>query len=206
MHGWDKALYSKCYFYPNSYIEKIEILLVFPENRPFRPQYACALSNYLLCNNSAIKELVVKLQSLVSNMSSGRKLFRLGNTVNSIDEARQTLQLSDPVLRFCLTVANLNPPFALSARICSGPEIDVYVITQIMVQRTKNRLFQQKMDQHLKDRPDQAFLVPQPDPFLLLLGVYWSNLGVVGFCGQISSLLGIILLMIATPSDKLFGA
>lgn len=46
---------------------------------------------------------------------------------------------------------------------------DVYVITQIMVQRTKNRLFQQKMDQHLKDRTDQAFLVPQPDPFLLLL-------------------------------------
>lgn len=50
-------------------------------------------------------------------------VFRLGNTVNSIDEARQTLQLSDPVLRFCLTVANLNPPFALSARICSGPEM-----------------------------------------------------------------------------------
>jgi hypothetical protein len=36
---------------------------------------------------------------------------------------------------------------------------DVYVITQITVQRTKNRLFQQKMDQHLKDRPDHAFLL-----------------------------------------------
>uniref|UniRef100_A0A674CJI8 Uncharacterized protein n=1 Tax=Salmo trutta TaxID=8032 RepID=A0A674CJI8_SALTR len=215
MHGWDKALYSKCYFYPNSYIEKIEILLVFPENRPFRPQYACALSNYLLCNNSAIKELVVKLQSLVSNMSSGRKLFRLGNTVNSIDEARQTLQLSDPVLRFCLTVANLNPPFALSARICSGPEMLAWsmistrsdgmftLLPRLWFREPKIGCFNRKWISTSKTDPIRLFLFLNRILFcscLLrvlkdiprLLGVYWSNLGVVGFCGQISSLLGIM--------------
>ncbi|XP_034144125.1 peroxisomal membrane protein 11A isoform X2 [Esox lucius] len=47
-------------------------------DRIFRTtQYACALSKYLLRNNSARKGLVLKLQSLESNMSSGRKCTQL---------------------------------------------------------------------------------------------------------------------------------
>ncbi|XP_010899930.2 peroxisomal membrane protein 11A isoform X1 [Esox lucius] len=221
-------------------------------DRIFRTtQYACALSKYLLRNNSARKGLVLKLQSLESNMSSGRKLFRLGNTVNSIDAAKRTLKLSDPVLRLCLTVANLNRAcyficdnllwasnvglvhgidkerWSLNASRCyflflvMNLTRDVYVITQIMVQRTREREFRQKMDLHLNDNPDVAtVIVPQLDAFLFLLieslksqpsvaidtiknicdlfipldrlGMYQSNPGVVGFCGLISSLLGIV--------------
>nr|XP_046164040.1 peroxisomal membrane protein 11A [Oncorhynchus gorbuscha] len=230
-------------------------------DRIFRTtQYACALVKYLLRNNSARKELVVKLQSLESNMSSGRKLLRLGNTVNSIDAAKRTLQLSDPVLRLCLTVANLNRAlyficdnvlwarnvglvpgidkerWSLNASCCYFLSLvmsltrDVYVITQTMVQRTRDRQFQKKMDQHLNDNPDVAtVIVPQLDAFLFLLfeslkshpsvtldtlknicdifipldrlGVYRSNPGVVGFCGLISSLLGIVSVL--HPSLKI---
>ncbi|KAL0968308.1 hypothetical protein UPYG_G00265140 [Umbra pygmaea] len=221
-------------------------------DRIFRTtQYACVLSKYLLRNSSARKELVVKLQSLESNMSSGRKLLRLGNTVNSIDAAKRTLQLSDPVLRLCLTMANLSRAlyftcdsllwatnvglvhgvdkerWSLNASRCYFLSLvmsltrDVYTITQLMVQRTRDRQFQHKIDQHLNESPDVATVIlPQLDAFVYLLieslkshpsvaldtlknicdlfipldrlGLYRSNPGVVGFCGLISSILGIV--------------
>ncbi|KAJ8003308.1 hypothetical protein DPEC_G00168080 [Dallia pectoralis] len=224
-------------------------------DRIFRTtQYACTLSKYLLRNNSARKELVVKLQGLESNMSSGRKLFRLGNTVDSMHAAKRTLQISDPVLRLCLTVANLNRAFyficdnllwASNVGLVNGIDTerwslnasrfyflslvmsltrDVYVITQIMVQRTREREFQQKMNQHLDDSPDVATVIlPQLDAFLFLLiesltshpsvaldtlknmcdffipldrlGLFRSNPLVLGFCGLISSLLGIVCVL-----------
>ncbi|XP_048418703.2 peroxisomal membrane protein 11A isoform X2 [Stegostoma tigrinum] len=71
-------------------------------------QYACMLLNYLIHKNDTNKELVSKLKQLESNMSSGRKLFRLGNTVDAVQAARRNVQLSDPILRFCLTVIPLS--------------------------------------------------------------------------------------------------
>lgn len=230
-------------------------------DRIFRAtQYACAFSKYLLRNNSASKELVVKLKSLESNMSSGRKLFRLGNTVNSIEATKQTLKVSDPVLRLCLTVANLNrglyficdnvlwvknvglihdinkDRWSLHASrfyflsLVMNLTRDVYVISQIMVKRARDKQFQQKIDQHLNESPEVATVViPQLDAFLFLLfeslkshpavaldtiknicdlfipldrlGIHQLNAGVVGFCGLISSVLGIVSLL--QPSLKL---
>lgn len=221
-------------------------------DRIFRAtQYACALLKYLLRNDSTRKELLQKLRSLESNMSSGRKLFRLGNTMNSIDAAKKTLHLSDPVLRLCLTVANINRAlyficdnvlWARSLGFLKGIDKDrwnlnanryyffslvmnltrdLYVITQLMVQRSRERQFQQKVNQHLNDSPDVAcVIIPQLDAFLFLLieslknhpavvldtiknmcdlfipldklGIYQTNAGVIGMCGLVSSLIGIL--------------
>lgn len=104
------------------------------------------------------------------------------------------------------------------------------MIIQLMVQKSRDRHFQQKVDQHLNESPDVAcVIVPQLDAFLFLLleslrnepsvaldtvknvcdlfipldklGIYQTNAGVVGFCGLVSSLLGI--LSVLRPSLKI---
>ncbi|KAA0714914.1 Peroxisomal membrane protein 11A [Triplophysa tibetana] len=221
-------------------------------DRIFRAtQYACALAKYLLRNEAKRNELVKKLQSLESNMSSGRKLLRLGNTVNSVHAVKSTLHISDPVLRLCLTLANLNRALyficdnLLWARsiglirdidkerwnlnatrfyilsLIMNLTRDVYAITQLMVKMSRDRHYQHKVNQHLNESPDVAcVVVPQLDAFLFLLieslkshpsvaldtlknvcdlfipldrlGIFQTNAGVVGFCGLISSVLGIL--------------
>ncbi|TRY86947.1 hypothetical protein DNTS_021839 [Danionella cerebrum] len=230
-------------------------------DRIFRAtQYACALAKYLLRNEAKRKKMVKKLQLLESNMSSGRKLFRLGNTVNSIHAARSTLHISDPVLRFCLTVANLNRAlyficdntlWARNIGLIRGIDKDrwslnstrfyffslimhltrdLYVIVQLMAQKSRDRHYQQKAQEHLNESPDVAcVIVPQLDTFLFLvfeslrsqpsvaldtlknvcdlfipldkLGLYHTNAGVVGACGLLSSLLGILTVL--RPSLKI---
>ncbi|TKS73415.1 Peroxisomal membrane protein 11A [Collichthys lucidus] len=231
-------------------------------DRVFRAtQYACALSIYLLQKKSSErKDLVAKLKSLEATMSAGRKLFRLGNTLNSIEAAKRTMQLSDPVLCLCLTVANINRAlyficdnvlwarsvglirdidkehWSLNASRCYFFSLvmnlsrDVYEIIQLMVQKARKGHFRQKMDQHLSENPEVAeVVIPQLDAFLFLLleslkshpavaldtlkntcdlfipldrlGIYKSNAGVVGFCGLISSLIGIVTL--AQPKLKI---
>ncbi|KAL4658677.1 peroxisomal membrane protein 11A-like [Arapaima gigas] len=77
-------------------------------DRVFRAtQYACAFLRHLLRNNAARRELLKNLRNVEASMSSGRKLFRLGNTVNSISAAKQTMHLSDPILQMCLTSIHL---------------------------------------------------------------------------------------------------
>ena len=100
---------------------------------------------------------------------------------------------------------------------------DVYEILQLMTQRAKDKHFRQKMERHLNESPDVAeAVVPQLDAFVFLLldclkshpavaldalknvcdlfipldrlGIYQSNAGVVGFCGVISSVIGILTL------------
>nr|XP_046249043.1 peroxisomal membrane protein 11A [Scatophagus argus] len=223
-------------------------------DRIFRAtQYACALSIYLLQKHSDRKDLVAKLKSLEAAMSAGRKLFRLGNTINSIEAAKRTMQLSDRVLCLCLTAVNINRAlyfvcdnvlwarsvglirdinkerWSLNASRCYLLSLvlyltrDVYVVVQLMVQRARDKHFRQKMDQHLRENPEVAdVVIPQLDAFLFLLldslkshpdvaldtlknicdlfipldrlGIYQSNAGVVGFCGLISSLIGIVTL------------
>ncbi|XP_056622266.1 peroxisomal membrane protein 11A [Triplophysa dalaica] len=221
-------------------------------DRIFRAtQYACALAKYLLRNEAKRNELVKKLQSLESNMSSGRKLLRLGNTVNSVHAVESALHISDPVLRLCLTFANLNRAlyficdnllwarsiglirdinkerWSLNASrfyflsLIMNLTRDVYAITQLMAQTSRDRHYQHKVNQHLNESPDVAcVVVPQLDAFLFLLieslkshpsvaldtlknvcdlfipldrlGIFQTNAGVVGFCGLISSVLGIL--------------
>uniref|UniRef100_UPI0037E79C9A peroxisomal membrane protein 11A isoform X1 n=1 Tax=Semicossyphus pulcher TaxID=241346 RepID=UPI0037E79C9A len=231
-------------------------------DRIFRAtQYACALSIYLLRNNCEKKDLVAKLKSLETTMSAGRKLFRLGNTINSIEAAKRTMQLSDWVLRLCLTAANINRAlyficdnalwarsvglirdidkerWSLNASRCYFFSLimnltrDVYVILQLMSQKVRDKHFRQKMDAHLNESPEVAdVVVPQLDAFLFLLleslksqpavawdtlknicdlfipldrlGIYQSNAGVVGFCGLVSSVIGIITLVQPTFKIK----
>lgn len=100
---------------------------------------------------------------------------------------------------------------------------DAYVILQLMLQKARDNRFRQKMDQHLRQNPEVAdVVVPQLDAFLFLLleslrsqpavaldtlknicdlfipldklGIYQTNAGLVGFCGLISSLVGIVTL------------
>ncbi|XP_071381405.1 peroxisomal membrane protein 11A isoform X2 [Centroberyx affinis] len=193
-------------------------------DRIFRAtQYACALSKYLLRNSSGRKELVAKLKSLESNMSAGRKsninralYFICDNVlwarsvglINDINKDRWSL--------------NASRYYLLS--LVMGLTRDVYVISQLVVQRTRDKHFQQRLNRHLSDSPEVAeVVIPQLDAFLFLvfeslkthpavaldmlknicdlfipldrLGIYQSNAGVVGFCGLISSLLGIVTLI-----------
>ncbi|XP_037621914.1 peroxisomal membrane protein 11A [Sebastes umbrosus] len=224
-------------------------------DRIFRAtQYACALSIYLLRNNSERKDLVAKLKSLETNMSAGRKLFRLGNTINSIEAAKRTMQLSDRVLCLCLTAANANRAlyficdnvlwarsvglirdidkerWSLNSSRCYFLSLvmsltrDLYIVVQLMTQRARDEHFRQKMEMHLRESPEVAeAVVPQLDAILFLLfdslkshpavaldtlknvcdlfipldklGIYQSNAGVVGFCGLMSSVIGIITLL-----------
>ncbi|XP_029378109.1 peroxisomal membrane protein 11A isoform X1 [Echeneis naucrates] len=222
-------------------------------DRIFRAaQYACALSSYLL-RNSGRESHVAKLKGLEANMSAGRKLLRLGNTINSIEAAKRTMQLSDRVLSLCLTVANVNRAlyficdnalwvksvglsqsinkerWSLNAyrfyflSLVMNLTRDIYVVVQLMRQSAKDKNFRQKMDRHLSESPEVAeAVVPQLDAFVFLLfeslksnpavaldtlknicdlfipldrlSIYPSNAGVVGFCGLISSLIGIVTL------------
>ncbi|KAF4093057.1 hypothetical protein AMELA_G00028350 [Ameiurus melas] len=231
-------------------------------DRIFRAtQYACALARYLLRNDAKRKVVVQKLQGLESSMSSGRKLLRLGNTVSSIDAARRTLYLTDPVLRFCVTVANLNRALyficdnVLWARSISlirdldkdrwslnatryyffslvmNLIQDAYMIAQLMVQKSRDGQYRQKLHQHLNESQDTATVViPQLDAFLFLLieslrnhpalvldvlknvcdlyipldklGVYRTNEGVIGLCGLVSSLIGILLVLKPNLKNK----
>ncbi|CAL8355772.1 unnamed protein product [Lota lota] len=107
---------------------------------------------------------------------------------------------------------------------------DAYEIAQLMSQRARDKHMQDRMRQHLNESPQVAeVLVPQLDAFLFLLqesfranpavaldtlknvcdlfipmnhlGIYKTNGGVVGFCGLVSSLLGIATLL--QPSLKI---
>lgn len=223
-------------------------------DRIFRAtQYACALSVYLLRNHSNKKDLVAKLKNLESNMSAGRKLFRLGNALNSIEAAKRTLQLSDRVLCLCLTAANVtralyfiydNGLWARSVGLIGNIDKDrwslnahrfyffslvlnlsrdVYHIFQLMLRNSRDKEFRQKMNGCLREGGGVGdAVIPQLDAFLYLLlhtlkshpavaldtlknfcdlfipldrlGIYSSNAGVVGFCGLMSSLIGIVTL------------
>ncbi|KAF7224472.1 peroxisomal membrane protein 11A [Nothobranchius furzeri] len=223
-------------------------------DRVFRTtQYACSLLIYLLRNKSEGRDLVAKLQQLETNMRAGRKLFRLGNAVNSIVAAKQTVHLPDRVLRLCLTVANFsralyflcdNVVWARGVGLVRNIDKerwsvnasrfyfyslvmhltrDAYVIFLLMVKKSRDEQFKHKLNQHVNESCDVAeAVIPELDTFVFLLletlkshpavaldtvknicdlfipldrlGFYKTNAGVVGFCGLMSSLMGIVTL------------
>ncbi|XP_069796566.1 peroxisomal membrane protein 11B [Narcine bancroftii] len=71
-------------------------------------QYASALLAYSLQKSGASLELVQRLKQLEAHLSLGRKLFRLGNSAESLEAAKRAVHLSDLVLRFCITISHLN--------------------------------------------------------------------------------------------------
>ncbi|XP_078393021.1 peroxisomal membrane protein 11B [Cetorhinus maximus] len=77
--------------------------------RVFRAaQYASALLAYSLQKSGTSPELVILVKQLEAHLSLGRKLFRLGNSAESLEAAKRAIHLSDLVLRFCITVSHLN--------------------------------------------------------------------------------------------------
>lgn len=78
-------------------------------DRLFRAtQYTCMLLRYLLEPKADKEKVVMKLKKLESSVSTGRKWFRLGNVVHAVQATQQSIHATDPVPRFCLTLANLN--------------------------------------------------------------------------------------------------
>ncbi|TFK06736.1 Peroxisomal membrane protein 11B [Platysternon megacephalum] len=79
------------------------------KERVFRAaQYACTLLGYTLQKNGASADFLTRIKQLEAHMSLGRKLFRLGNSADALESAKRAIHLSDVVLRFCITISNLN--------------------------------------------------------------------------------------------------
>ncbi|NXC55920.1 PX11A protein, partial [Aleadryas rufinucha] len=222
-------------------------------------QYTCMLLSYLIENKADKKKLVMKLKQLESSMSSGRKMFRLGNVVHALVAARRSAELPEVVPRFCLTASHLSRAlyFACDAvlwlrSVGLQPDIDkpkwqnwatkCYYYSLLMnlardwyeiswrleqaalEEKTKEISFRQKHSEELNGvKSDgvqgflcQLFQILKRNPPLLLdlvknlcdlsgpldtLGIYRTNPGVIGFCGLLSSLVGILTL--ASPHLKL---
>ncbi|NXL88503.1 PX11A protein, partial [Alectura lathami] len=222
-------------------------------------QYTCMLLSYLIERKAANEKLVLKLKQLESSMSSGRKMFRLGNVVHALVAARKTTELPDAVPRVCLTASNLTRALYF---VCDTvlwlrsaglqPDIDkakwqnwatkCYYFSLLMnlardwyeiswrleqalqEEKTKKSCFWDEQNQQpnyskcdgLHGFLPLLFQVLRSHPPLLLdmvknlcdlsgpldtLGIYRTNPGVIGFCGLLSSLVGILTLV--SPHLKL---
>ncbi|XP_035191442.1 peroxisomal membrane protein 11A isoform X1 [Oxyura jamaicensis] len=222
-------------------------------------QYTCMLLSYVIERKADKEELVLKLKQLEASMSSGRKMFRLGNTVHALVAARRTTQLPDVVPRVCLTASNLTRALYF---VCDTvlwlksvglqPDIDVpkwrnwatkcYYFSLLMnlardwyevSWRLEQAVQEEKIRENSSwDKRNQElnylkcdglhgfflllFQILKNHPPLVLdmvknlcdlsgpldtLGIYKTNPGVIGFCGLLSSLVGILTL--ASPHLKL---
>ncbi|NXG49245.1 PX11A protein, partial [Psilopogon haemacephalus] len=218
-------------------------------------QYTCMLLSYLIERKAGKEKLLMKLKRLESSMSSGRKMFRLGNTVHALVAANRTRQLPDVFPRLCLTASNLSRALyficdtALWLRsVGLRPDIDkpkwhiwatkCYYVSLLLnlgrdwyeiSWRLEEALQEEKAKENFccrglncgRCQGTQGFLalllqVLKRHPPLLLdlvknlcdlsgpldtLGIYKSNPAVIGFCGILSSLVGILTL--ANPHLKL---
>ncbi|NWW71509.1 PX11A protein, partial [Climacteris rufus] len=216
-------------------------------------QFTCMLLSYLIENKADKKKLVMKLKQLESSMSSGRKMFRLGNMVHALVAARKSAELPDVVPRLCLTASHLSRALYF---VCDAvlwlrsvglqPAIDrpkwhswatkcyYYSLLMSLARdwyeiswRLEQAALEEKTKENCWQKHDvkcdgghgfflQFFQVLKRNPPLLLdlvknlcdlsgpldtLGIYKSNPGVIGFCGILSSLVGILTL--ANPHLKL---
>nr|XP_060611173.1 peroxisomal membrane protein 11A [Anolis sagrei ordinatus] len=222
--------------------------------RAFRAtQYACMLLSYVLEQKPGQEQVVMKLKRLESNVSSGRKLFRLGNMIHAIVAARQSAQLPNVIPRLCLTASNLNRAmyficdtvlWVKSVGLVSNVDKkkwrdwatrcyyyslmmnlaeDLYELCWRMERMARMQSPKEdssscshNVDESLLPFPLFLCLALRKHPPLLLdtvknlcdlsspldrLGIYRSNPGIIGICGLISSLVGI--LTIAKPQLRL---
>ncbi|XP_078539349.1 peroxisomal membrane protein 11A isoform X1 [Lissotriton helveticus] len=229
-------------------------------DRIFRAtQYACMLLRYLLENKNDKQEVLMKLKQMESKISSGRKLFRLGNVVHALEASRRTVQLPDFIPRFFLTIANLNRAlyfvcdsilwlrsvglitdinkekwrhratrfYYFSLLLHLGR--DMYEIVRRMEQKSSHKKNAEECtDPHLSQHSSHPGIVGFDPIFAMLfcslmnhpailldttknicdlfspldqLGIYKTNPGMLGFCGLISSIVGILTL--AKPHLKI---
>ncbi|XP_029430533.1 peroxisomal membrane protein 11A [Rhinatrema bivittatum] len=228
-------------------------------DRLFRAtQYTCMLLRYLLQSKTGKERVLMKLKTLESNMSSGRKLLRLGNMVHAVEAAKRTLQLPSLIPRFCLTISNVNRVLyficdtILWAR-STGLVSDInkekwirwatrYYFYSLLMNLARD-LFEilQRIEKNAQDKKTEAlynhnnqeqdptitmvtfdssllllYCSLKNHPSLLLdtiknlcdlfspldkLGIYKTNPGLIGLCGLLSSLVGI--LTVAIPQLQL---
>ncbi|KAJ6662750.1 hypothetical protein lerEdw1_010954, partial [Lerista edwardsae] len=223
-------------------------------------QYSCMLLSYMLEHKMGKEKVVTKLKQLESSMSSGRKLFRLGNMVHAFLATKRASHLPDLVPRFCLTFSNLNRTlyficdtvlWVRSVGLCSdinkkkwrhrATRCYYYSLVLNLVEDLFELCW--RMEQTVRTEKAQEDLPPSSQrvqnllslltgglqPFLLLLcltlrkhppllldtvknlcdlsspldrlGIYKTNPGVIGLCGLISSIVGI--LTVASPRLRL---
>nr|XP_033776976.1 peroxisomal membrane protein 11A [Geotrypetes seraphini] len=224
-------------------------------DRLFRAtQYTCMLLRYLLENKTGKEKVLRKLKNLESNMSSGRRLLRLGNMVHAVEAAKKALQHPTPFPRFCLMVSNVNRVlyficdtvlWARSAGLVSGIKKekwihwatryyfnsllmnlarDLYEILQRMEQNIQGKKTREELYIHnnqeqeltstvitcessfsllyysLKNQPSLCLDIVKNlcDLFSPLneLGIYKTNQGLIGLCGLLSSLVGILTVLV----------
>lgn len=161
------------------------------------------LSDRVLCLCLTVANINRALYFICDNMLWARNV----GLIRSIDKERW----SENASRFYL--------FSLVMNLTR----DLRVIVQLMLQKGRDNRFKSKMNEHLGESPEVAeVVIPELDAlvFLLLetlrseptvfldtvknlcdlfipldrLGIYKSSAGVVGFCGLISSLIGILTL------------
>ncbi|XP_063170013.1 peroxisomal membrane protein 11A [Candoia aspera] len=223
-------------------------------------QYSCMLLSYMLERKSHQEKMVMKLKLLESSMSSGRKMFRLGNMVHAIVAARQAAQLPRAIPRFCLTASNMNRALYFACDTILWVK-SIGLLSEINKKKWRNwatkcyyyslvinlaKDFYElcwRMEQMACSQNPEKFLSPdrqkcqsvaflangELQPFLLLvyltlknyppllldtvknlcdlfspldrLGIYKTSPGVIGLCGLISSIVGI--LTVARPHLRL---
>ncbi|XP_030045549.1 peroxisomal membrane protein 11A isoform X2 [Microcaecilia unicolor] len=213
------------------------------------------LLRYLLENKTGKERVLRKLKNLESNMSSGRKLLRLGNMVHAVEAAKRTLQHPSPVPRFCLTISNVNRVlyficdtvlWARSAGLVSGINKEKWIhwatryyfysllmnlardLYEILQRIEQNNTQGKKTREELYNCNDQEQELPSTvitfesslsllyyslknQPSLCLdivknlcdlfgpldkLEIYKTNQGLIGLCGLLSSLVGILTVSI----------
>ncbi|XP_035210555.1 peroxisomal membrane protein 11A-like [Stegodyphus dumicola] len=71
-------------------------------------QYSSRLIWASLENKNSDKELINQLKNLEYSLSTGRKLYRFGRSLDTFYAALNTLHLDDPVLRFSITLSKIN--------------------------------------------------------------------------------------------------
>ncbi|XP_026532821.1 peroxisomal membrane protein 11A [Notechis scutatus] len=219
-------------------------------------QYSCMLLSYILERKTHREKVIMKLKLLESSMSSGRKMFRLGNIVHAIVAAHQASLLPHAIPRFCLTASNVNRAmyfacdtvlWVQSAGLLSeinqkkwrnwATKCYYYSLVINLVKDFYELCWRMKQTASSQaERPEKTltpgrqkfqnmaflanselqtflllvFLTLRNYPPLLLdtvknlcdifspldrLGIYKTNPGVIGLCGLISSLVGILTVM-----------
>lgn len=71
-------------------------------------QYGSKFISWLLQQEGVSDEVVVRVRTLESSISTARKLFRLGKSFDHLRVAFQTIHLKDPIQRFLITFAKIN--------------------------------------------------------------------------------------------------
>ncbi|CAN2389243.1 regulation of peroxisome size [Pristimantis euphronides] len=218
-------------------------------------QYACTLLGYTLQKTGAANDVITTIRQLEAHLSLGRKLFRLGNSVDAVESAKRAIHLSDVVLRLCITVSHLNRAmyFACDNILWLGKSglskgmdqdkwsqrsfryylfslimnlsRDLYEIKLLMEVESSTRRFSGKASTEngavspCGDGPPHQILalklrlltqILRGNPPLLLdlvkntcdlfipldkLGLYKTNMGVVGLCGLTSSILSVLTIL-----------